>query len=192
MTAFANGYNDRQSKSMFVSLCLMPCAICLVLMLVNGSVGTALAIGGVFSLIRFKSVAAKAKDILVLFLVLCEALAASGGYLGVAVLFCVFSSLVLVALMSLPFESEKMKELTLTVAEDMNYDEAFDEVLSKYATQWECYKIKTTHMGSLFKLYYRLTLKSGVNSREMIDELRVRNGNLEIALMDWKPEEDEL
>ena len=190
MMAFANGYNDEQSQSRFVSLCLLPCAICMTLMLINGSVGTALAIGGVFSLIRFKSVAAKAKDILALFLVMCEALACSAGYLGVAILFGVFSSLLLMGLMSVPFVSRNARELTMSVAEDLNYAEAFEEVFAQYCKSWDCYKIKTTHMGSMFKLYYRLEMKSGADSKAMINDLRVRNGNLEIVLMDRRMEEE--
>ena len=74
------------------------------------------------------------------------------------------------------------KILRITIPEDLDYSGEFDDIFKKYTSQYESISVKTANMGSLYKLKYSITLKDKVNEKEMIDEIRCRNGNLEIGI----------
>lgn len=141
---------------------------------------------GAFSLVRFRSVPGTAKEIGVIFLGMCAGLIAGMGYLGYAVLFTVLLCGVMLLYSRLDFGSRKngenYKVLHITVPEDLDYTGAFDEVLGEYTSSHELVQVKTTNMGSLFRLTYNLVLNSLEEEKELIDKLRCRNGNLEISV----------
>ncbi len=179
-------YRTRYTKSFVVTLALLPAVVCVVIMMVNGNVGAGVAVAGAFSLVRFRSVPGTAKEISMLFLAMGAGLIAGMGYLGYALLFSVLMCVISLIYNRLGFGAAKnaalYKTLTITIPEDLDYTGVFEEILSNYASSYELVRVKTTNMGSLFRLTYNLTLRSAEAEKEMIDKLRCRNGNLEISV----------
>ncbi len=184
--AFAYMYRTRYTKSFVVTLSLLPAVVCIVIMLVNGNVGTGVAVAGAFSLVRFRSVPGTAKEICTLFLAMGTGLIVGMGYLGFAVLFTVIMCTVFVLYNRIDFGTKKnadtYKTLTVTIPEDLDYSEVFDDIFEEYTSQYDLAKVKTTNMGSMFKLTYQVTLREPKKEKEMIDKIRCRNGNLEITV----------
>ena len=184
--AFAYMYRTRYTKSFVVTLALLPAVVCVVIMLVNGNVGTGVAVAGAFSLVRFRSVPGTAKEICTLFLAMGAGLIAGMGYLGFAVLFTVVLCVIFMLYNRLDFGAKKnaamYKTITITIPEDLDYTGVFDDIFSEYTTSRELACVKTTNMGSLFRLTYHVTLRDTSREKEMIDKLRCRNGNLEIMV----------
>ena len=184
--AFAYMYRTRYTKSFVVTLALLPGVVCVVIMLVNGNVGTGVAVAGAFSLVRFRSAPGTAKEICALFLAMGTGLIAGMGYLGFAVLFTVLMCAAFLVYNCLSFGQKKSaaryKVLTVVIPEDLDYSEIFDDIFGEYTTAFELIRVKTTNMGSMFRLTYELTLRDAAQEKQMIDKLRCRNGNLEITV----------
>ena len=170
------------SKGFLISLVVLPMVVCTVILMVNGSVGTGIAVAGTFSLVRFRSVAGKAKDISAIFLVMTAGLACAAGYVLIALLFTLLVSLVMLFLSRLSFGEKTMYELHITVPETLEFAGVFDDLFARYTNSYKLTKTRTTNMGSLYKLSYDVALKDPSASKSFIDELRCRNGNLEILL----------
>ena len=184
--AFAYMYRTRYTKSFVITLALLPAVVCVVIMLVNGNVGTGVAVAGAFSLVRFRSVPGTAKEICTLFLAMGAGLIAGMGYLGFAVLFTVIMCVIFVLYNCLDFGSKKnaatFKTFNITIPEDLDYTGVFDDIFAEYTRSQDLIRVKTTNMGSMFKLTYNVELTDVTREKEMIDKLRCRNGNLEIAV----------
>ena len=184
--AFAYMYRTRYTKSFVITLALLPAVVCVVIMLVNGNVGTGVAVAGAFSLVRFRSVPGTAKEICTLFLAMGAGLIAGMGYLGFAVLFTVVMCAVFVLYNCLDFGTKKnaatFKTFTITIPEDLDYSGVFDDIFAEYTRSHDLIRVKTTNMGSMFKLTYNVELRDATKEKEMIDKMRCRNGNLEIAV----------
>ena len=177
---------NRYTKSFFMTLAVLPAVVCVVIMMVNGNIGTGVAVAGAFSLVRFRSAPGTAREICAIFLAMCTGLIAGMGYLGYAVLFALILSGVTMAYNCLNFGSKKHEErykvLHITIPEDLDYTGVFDDVLAEYTQSHELEQVKTANMGSLFKLTYNIVLKNSEAEKELIDKLRCRNGNLEISV----------
>ena len=186
LLAGVHTYKNRYTKSFLVTLAILPAIVCVIIMMVNGNVGAGVAVAGAFSLVRFRSLPGTAKEIGALFLAMSTGLIAGMGYLGYAVLFAVVISAATLLYNKFDFGSQKNAErykvLNITIPEDLDYTGAFDEVLNKYTSSHELIQVKTTNMGSLFRLTYNLVLNSPEAEKELIDKLRCRNGNLEISV----------
>jgi len=184
--AFAYMYRTRYTKSFVITLALLPAVVCVVIMLVNGNVGTGVAVAGAFSLVRFRSVPGTAKEICTLFLAMGAGLIAGMGYLGFAVLFTLVMCAVFVLYNCLDFGTKKnaaaFKTFTITIPEDLDYSGVFDDIFTEFTRSHDLVRVKTTNMGSMFKLTYNVELRDAAKEKEMIDKLRCRNGNLEIAV----------
>ncbi len=184
--AFAYMYRTRYTKSFVATLALLPAVVCVVIMMVNGNVGTGVAVAGAFSLVRFRSAPGTAKEIGILFLAMGAGMIAGMGYLGYAFLFAALLCAVSMLYNRLDFGAKKnsavYKTLHITIPEDLDYTDVFEELFPQCAVSWELTNVKTTNMGSLFKLTYDITLKSPGMEKELIDKLRCRNGNLEISI----------
>ena len=176
----------RYTKSFVVTLALLPAVVCVVIMLVNGNVGTGVAVAGAFSLVRFRSVPGSAKEICLLFLAMGAGLIAGMGYLGFAVLFTVIMCAAFIIYNLVDFGSGKNTELyktfSVTIPENLDYTNVFDDIFDEYTSEHRLERVKTTNMGSMFKLSYNVTLKDAAKEKDMIDKLRCRNGNLEISV----------
>ena len=186
LLAFAFSIKSRFTKSFVTTLALMPAIVCVVIMMVNGNVGTGVAVAGAFSLVRFRSAPGTAREIAAIFLAMGTGLICGMGYIGYAALFTVIMG-VLFALYNI-FDlgvSRRMsinKSVRITIPEDLDYTTVFDDIFKEYTTSCQLVKIKTTNMGSMFRLTYNLTLRDAAKEKEFIDKLRTRNGNLEIMV----------
>lgn len=191
ITAFAAAFKNRVSKSFFVSLILLPMIVETVITMVNGNIGTGVAVMGAFSLVRFRSVPGKAKDIVAIFLAMTAGLACASGYVGIAVLFTLIISVIAVLLSLIKFGDEKLLLLNITIPESLNFAHGLDDVFAEYTKKHRLTSTRTTNMGSLYKLTYKVELKDKEKMQEFIDALRCRNGNLEIMITD-APDTEEL
>ena len=192
LTALAASFRSHASKSFLTSLILLPMIVCTVIAMVNGNIGTGVAVMGAFSLIRFRSVPGKARDIVVIFMAMTAGLACAGSYVGIAVLFTLIVGLGMVIIACIPMGSERSMDLHITIPESLRYTDEFDDLFDKYLKQHHLLQAKTTNMGSLYKLHYRVEMKDTKQSQAFIDELRCRNGNLEIALCEVLGGQEEL
>ena len=183
LSALAASFRTHASKSFLTSLILLPMIVCTVIAMVNGNVGTGIAVMGAFSLIRFRSVPGKARDIVVIFLAMTAGLACAGGYVAIALLFTLIVCLGMVIVSLIPMGSERSIDLHITIPESLRYANEFDDLFDKYLKAHRLIQVKTTNMGSLYKLHYRVEMKDAKQGQAFIDELRCRNGNLEIAVM---------
>ena len=186
LMAFAYMYRTRYTKIFVVTLALLPAVVCVVIMMVNGNVGTGVAVAGAFSLVRFRSVPGTAKEICTLFLAMGAGLIAGMGYLGFALLFTAVMCIMFVLYNRLDFGTKKnaatFKTFTITIPEDLDYSGIFDDIFSEFTTSHDLVRVKSTNMGSMFKLTYNVMLRDVTREKEMIDKIRCRNGNLEIAV----------
>ena len=176
------GKSGEASKGFLISLVVLPMVVCTVILMVNDSVGTGIAVAGAFSLVRFRSVAGKAKDISAIFLVMTAGLACAAGYVIIALLFTLLVGLVILILSHLDFGQKQVYELHITVPETLQYAGAFDDLFAKYTNSHKLIKTRTSNMGSLYKLTFDMELKDPGASQSFLDELRCRNGNLEILI----------
>lgn len=174
----------RYSKSLVITLIVLPTLVQTVIMMVNGSVGAGIAVMGAFSLVRFRSAPGSAKDISFIFYAMCIGLATGMGYIAFAVLLAVIVGAALAILSFIPaFKSDrKRKLLRITIPEAMNYTDAFTDIFDEYLTSNELVSVKTTAMGTLFDLRYEIVEKDASREKELIDKLRTRNGNLTISI----------
>lgn len=174
------------TRSFLTTLALLPAVVCVVIMMVNGNVGTGVAVAGAFSLVRFRSAPGSAREISMLFLAMGAGLIVGMGYLAYAVLFTVIMCAMFALYSRLDFGAQKNgachKTLSITIPEDLDYTDVFTDILARYTTRRELIRVKTTHLGSLLRLTYEITLRSASEEKAMIDELRCRNGNLEITV----------
>ena len=179
-------YRTRYTKSFVVTLALLPAVVCIVIMMVNGNVGAGVAVAGAFSLVRFRSVPGTAKEICTLFLAMGTGLIAGMGYIGFAILFTLIMCIAFLLYSHIDFGTKKnagmYKTLNITIPEDLDYSDIFDYIFKEYTKDYEIIRVKTTNMGSMFRLTYNITLKDVSKEKEMIDKIRTRNGNLEISV----------
>lgn len=187
LLGFTYAFRGNATKSFIVTLALLPSAVGMVIMLVNGSLGAGIAVAGAFSLIRFRSSPGTAREIVAIFIVMCVGFSVGMGYLGYAVLFTVIMGGILFILNVTGIwekRAPKEKTLRITIPEDLNYSNAFDDLFREYTVKYQTVSVKTTNLGSMFKLTYNITLRDLSREKQFIDELRCRNGNLEISISD--------
>lgn len=173
----------RYTSGFVVTLALLPAVVQIIIMMVNGNLGAGVAVAGAFSLVRFRSIPGTAKEIGAIFIALAAGLATGMGYVAFAAVFAVIMLLLLALYSALRLgarKNERKKELLIVIPESLNYTDAFGDLFEKYTDYCELVSVKTTNMGSLFKLKYEITLKKEGSEKEFIDKLRCRNGNLEI------------
>ena len=180
------------SRSFLISLVVLPIIVATVILMVNGNVGTGIAVAGAFSLVRFRSAAGKARDISAIFLVMTAGITCAAGYLAVALLFTLIASCVMLLLSRMPMRCERFAALRITVPESLHFADAFDDLFDQYTKSRKLVKAKTSNMGSLYKLDYKIEMKDPAAAQEFLDALRCRNGNLEIAILNEAEGGDEL
>lgn len=176
-------YKSSYTKGFVITLALMPAIVQIVIMLVNGNLGTGVAVMGAFSLVRFRSAPGGAKEIGSIFLAMAIGLATGIGYIGIAVIFLAMYSLISILLTATRFgeRSPLEKELKITIPESLDYNGIFDDLFKEYTKKAELVRVKTTNMGSLYELTYNITIPDISREKEFIDKIRCRNGNLNIV-----------
>lgn len=180
------GWQSRSSRSLTITLALLPAVVCVVIMMVNGNVGTGLAVAGAFSLVRFRSAPGTAREIAAIFVAMGTGLITGMGYLAYGALFALIlggATMLYTAVSLRPRSGGPVcRTLHITIPEDLDYIGVFEPVLDQFTRQYNLTQVKTTNMGSLFKLTYDVTIKDAALEKKLIDQLRLRNGNLEISL----------
>ncbi len=175
----------KSTKSFVVTLALLPLAVAMVIIMVNGNIGAGVAVAGAFSLVRFRSVPGTAKEIVAIFTAMCTGLTIGMGYIAFAALFSIIACLFALLLNLTNFGEEKnngSRTLQITIPESLNYTDVFDDIFKSFTKEAKLITAKTTNMGSLFKLSYEIELKDTNMEKQFVDELRCRNGNLEIII----------
>lgn len=187
-------YKTVYSKSFVMSLALLPALIAVVIFLVNGSLGAGVAVMGAFSLIRFRSAPGGAKELVSIFLAMTIGIAIGMGYLVFAGAFTLIMSVAIILLETINFGQMKhsIRQLTIVIPESLDYESIFDDIFDKATNHLELASVKTSDMGSLFKLKYIVQLNGKMTEKELMDALRTRNGNLEIAISRFITKENEL
>lgn len=182
-TALLCMYKSRYTQSFIITLAMLPAVVQVVIMLVNGNIGAGVAVAGTFSLVRFRSAPGTAREIGMIFLAMAIGLATGMGYVALAVFFFLVMAVFVLALTSLHFGggAEHERELKITIPENLDYDGLFDDLFEKYTRSARLERVKTTNMGTLYELHYHVVLKTGRIPKEFLDELRCRNGNLNIV-----------
>ena len=194
--SYLMSFKIRSQKRFFTVTALIPFVVAAVITFVNGNIGAGVAIGGAFSLIRFRSAQGTADEIAAILIAMAAGIAFGMGYiaygvlilLGLSVLFFLFSTLHV-------FEHKAVEKdmlLRITIPESLSYHDAFNDTFSRYLQAYESVGVKTTGMGSMFRLSYKIRMKDAKKEKAMIDELRTKNGNLEIALTPFAEEPNQL
>ena len=175
-----SGYN----KDFIVGLVLLPAIVAVVILLIGSNVARAFSMAGAFALVRFRSAPGSAKDIAVVFFSMACGLACGLGYVTFAIMFAVVIIIMLVILSVTSFADRNAgrKQLRITIPENLNYTDAFDEVFKKFVVHRELTKVKTTNMGTMFELTYIVEMAPKADEKSFIDAIRVKNGNLNITL----------
>lgn len=181
-TALVSMFKSRCSQSFVVALAVLPAIVQIVIMLVNGNIGAGVAVAGAFSLVRFRSAPGSAREIGYVFLAMAIGLATGMGYVVLAVVFFVVIAAVMLLLAAVNFGNKHDSErvLKITIPENLDYDGLFDDLFEKYTKSHELVKVRTSNMGTLYELQYRIVLKSAQPPKAFIDDIRCRNGNLNI------------
>ena len=182
LTALVFSFRSEHSGNLPFALVLVPPIVTLVIMMVNGNIGAGLGVAGAFSLIRFRSAPGTARELSGLFTGTAIGLACGMGYVGIAALFFLIVAAAVLVLTMIQFgeKSRSYRNLRITIPENLDYDGLFDDIFEKYTTDHVLQKVKTTNMGTLYELSYHIHIKGSDVSKDFIDELRCRNGNLNI------------
>lgn len=174
----------RSNQNFINTLVILPTLVTVVILLVNGNLGTSVAVVGAFSLVRFRSIPGNSKEILDVFFAMAIGLAVGTGYIAFAIIFTLITCILSFALYKFKFGIDKSKKRILKIAipEDLDYESAFKDTFDKYTNEIILNQAKTTNMGSMFELAYSVNLKDEVSEKEFIDEIRVINSNLKVIL----------
>ncbi|MCR5041172.1 MAG: DUF4956 domain-containing protein [Clostridia bacterium] len=194
--AWIISWKIRSQKRFFLVTALIPFVVGSVITFVNGNIGAGVAVGGAFSLIRFRSAPGSSEEIAAILIAMASGIAFGMGYLAYGVIILVFLSVIFFLLAGTKlFEHKSMAEdrlLRITIPESLEYDGTFDECFAHYLSTVESCGVKTTGMGSMFRLSFRVRLKDPREEKAFIDELRTRNGNLEISLLPYEEKSNQL
>ena len=176
--------DESYQRELAITLLMLPAILSVIIIFVGSNIARAFSLAGTLSIIRFRSAPGDPKDIGFIFFSIAAGLSSGVGLYGYGALFVVFLSIIIVIAekKELFLKKTVSKKLRITVPEDLNYEGAFDEVLKKYTEKFSPVKVKTTDLGSLFEVEYSLVMRRDISEREFINELRCRNGNLNIVL----------
>lgn len=190
--AIAHMKTSQTTKGFLVTLAVLPLLVMAVMIMINGSLGTSIAILGAFSLIRFRSIRGRAKDLLAVFFAMMVGLALGMGHALFATVITAIGIVAIVFFSATPILEPNRKErvLKVVIPEDLDYEEVFADIFKKYTSKASLVKMKTMNMGSLYKLTYDVKLRSGVKEKEFLDEIRVKNCNLKVLLSEPVCEEE--
>lgn len=182
--AFVYIKTGKYNKNFVISIAILPLLVQVVIMMVNGNLGTSVAVLGAFSLVRFRSVPGNSRDIVSIFFAMAVGLALGMGHILFAAVITIVVSVILVLLYKSKFGSisENERRLKIVIPENLDYTNIFDEIFEKYLKKYSLEKVKTTNMGSMYELSYNVILKDRLQEKEFIDAIRIRNGNLNIVL----------
>ena len=187
--AWIMSFRVRSSNRFFFVTAILPFVVAAVITFVNGNIGAGVAIGGAFGLIRFRSAQGSADELASILIAMGSGIAFGMGYIGYGVVILLGMAVIysLVSLLPLFEHSDRAPEMMLkvTIPESLEYSGVFDDTFSHYCRSVVKAGVKTTGMGSLFRLSFRIRLKDASEEKPFLDELRTKNGNLEIQLLPY-------
>ena len=180
------------NKNFLITLATLPLLVMAVMIMINGNLGTSIAILGAFSLIRFRSLQGNAKELLSIFFAMMIGLACGMGHIlfGAVITAIAVAAILFFSYTNFLEPNKNQRVLKIVVPEDLDYEEVFDDIFKKYTRKSTLIKMKTMNMGSLYKLTYDITIKNGIKEKDFLDELRVKNCNLKVLLSHPTFEED--
>lgn len=183
LIAYVYKFDEIYSRQFVMTLVVLPTLVQMVIMMVNGNLGTSVAVLGTFGLVRFRSLPGSSKDICFIFFAMAVGLATGMGYIGFAIVIAVIVSLIILVLGKSSFirMDPAKRDLHITIPENLDYTEIFNDLFERYTFKAELERVKTTHLGSMYELRYVVVLKEVQKEKEFLDELRCRNGNLTIV-----------
>lgn len=182
VVALTHTITKKYSKNFIIVLVLLPLLVQVVIMMVNGNLGTSVAILGAFSLIRFRSMPGTSRELLSIFLDMAIGLSLGMGYITFTIIFTLLTVLTILILEKLKLGEKPQKQnLKILIPEDLDYTEVFEDVFNEYTKEHNITKVKTTNLGSMYEISYDIIVKAN-KEKELIDALRVKNGNLNITL----------
>lgn len=192
--AYVHKLTSKYTKNFLITLSILPLIVQVVIMMVNGNLGTSVAVLGAFSLVRFRSVPGNSREIASIFFAMAIGLAVGMGHIMFAIVITILLSITLLVLSKSKFGENKSleKRLKIIIPEDLNYTDIFDDIFEKFVSKFELIKVKTTNMGSMYELTYNVIIKNNMNEKSFIDEIRCRNGNLNVMLCKSETLENEL
>ena len=176
-------FRSQYSKSFVVTLALLPAIVQMIIMMVNGNIGVGVAVAGAFNLVRFRSVPGNAREIGSVFLSMAVGLSTGMGYVPVAAVFTAIMVIFTILYNLIGFGNVKSaeRELKITLPENIDYTDLFDDLFKEYTSFSELVRVRTTNMGSLFQVIYRVRIRDSAKTKEFLDAIRCRNGNLDIV-----------
>lgn len=182
--ALLHKITSKSNKNFITTLAILPTLVAAVILMVNGNLGTSVAVLGAFSLVRFRSIPGNSKEILQVFFAMTIGLAIGTGYVVFATILTLIVAVVILILNYISFGENKKQEkiLKIVIPEELDYTEVFDDIFDEYLASYSLEQSKTTNMGSMFELKYLITIKESTNEKQFIDKLRVKNGNLKISI----------
>lgn len=193
LSALVFSWRKPLSSSLSVTLVVLPVAMSMVVVMINGNLGMAVAVAGGFTLVRFRSIAGTGKEISAVFVVMTLGVICGMGYLGIAAIFFAVIALLVIVLTLLHFgEGRNEKLLRVTIPEDYDYEGLLDDVFAKYNMKATVDSVRTTNMGSLIDVTYRVTLPGETVPKAMLDEVRARNGNLGVLVRSAAADREQL
>ncbi|WP_418747535.1 DUF4956 domain-containing protein [Frisingicoccus sp.] len=194
LIALVHMYKNQYSRNFILTLILLPLIVQTVIMLVNGNLGTGVAVAGAFSLVRFRSVPGNSREIAAIFLAMAVGLATGMGYVTIGGLLVIIVGFVMLLVVNLPVGrmNQMLRDLKVTIPENLDYEGIFDDLFAEYTTRSELLRVRTVNMGSLYELHYHISFRSDKSEKKFLDELRCRNGNLTIVCGRVAQEREEL
>lgn len=183
LSAFLCKFRNQTSQSFLITIAMLPAIVQMIIMLVNGNIGAGVAVAGAFGLVRFRSAQGSAREITAIFMAMALGLATGMGYITLAFIFFVVMALFQLAMCVLNFGNphQDMRTLKITIPEDLDYEGLFDDIFERYTTSSKLESVKTSNLGTLYELKYDIVLKGDSVPKSFLDEIRTRNGNLNIT-----------
>lgn len=190
LNALTFSYRSQQSRGFSLALGLLPMLSSVIIFLVNDHLGAGVAVAGAFTLVRFRSVAGTGREIVAVFASMALGLLLGMGYIALAVMVFILTDALVLLLTTVEFGHKKTeRQLRITIPEDLEYEGLFEDIFQKHTSHHQLQQVRTTHMGTLFELTYDVTFPGGTIPKEFLDEIRTRNGNLNVTVGSFKEQE---
>lgn len=182
--SFTHKITTKTTPNFLLTLAILPVLVQVVILLINGNLGTSLAVAGAFSLIRFRSMPGNSKEIISVFWAMAVGLGLGMGYITYSIIITIIVAVLVILINRILSRSQDLLErkLKIIIPENLDYEEVFDDIFQKYTSKTELRKAKTTNMGSMYELIYTISMKPEYKEKEFMDEIRCRNGNMLVAI----------
>ena len=173
---------NRVSKNFARTLITLPILVCIVLLVVNGNFGTSIAVLGAFSLVRFRSLQGSSRDISFIFFSMTIGIVCAVGEVILATILTTAICVIYFILNAIKYgaNNTEEKDLRITIPENLDYSDIFDDLFERYSKENRQIAVRTTNMGSMYEINYRVKLKNEREEKQFLDDIRMRNGNLTV------------